>query len=320
MARRVALERRRIVTSSPSARSSLARTCPRWSTPSTRLPPAITTPRLVVAGPDGWGAEAFDAAVARARHRSRIIRLGWVDDQARADLLAGAIVFAYPSKYEGFGLPPLEAMAAGTPVVATTAGALPEVVGDAARLVPPGDADALAGALQACWTTAWCGTTARTAGRERARRYLVGRDRRGCCGPLPAPLLRLPRCAPWSPESAASSAATCSNISTPRATPSTGCDREDGSIDIERSRLHRFDPSGLPSRGRVPPGRLERRRRLVGRAAGDLPSERRGHPQPAAGVQGRRHRARAGRFAAPTSTASCPTTSCRSTKPHRCAP
>jgi glycosyltransferase involved in cell wall biosynthesis len=104
--------------------------------------------RLVVAGQDGWGAEAFTAAIERAHHRDRVVRTGWIDDRARADLLAGAHVFAYPSKYEGFGLPPLEAMAAGTPVVATRAGALPEVLGDGARLVTPGDAGDLAAAIQ----------------------------------------------------------------------------------------------------------------------------------------------------------------------------
>src|SRR5688500_13488300 len=90
---------------------------------------------------------SYYAAVARATHRTRIVRLGWIDDELRADLLAGAAVFAYPSRYEGFGLPTLEAMSAGTPVVTTRAGALPEVVGDGALLVPVGDKDALAGAL-----------------------------------------------------------------------------------------------------------------------------------------------------------------------------
>ena len=103
--------------------------------------------RLVIAGPDGWGVEALERAVAAARHADRVVRLGWVDDDARAGLLRGATVVAYPSVYEGFGLVPLEAMAAGVPVVSTRTGAIPEVVGDAAELVPPGDVDALAAAL-----------------------------------------------------------------------------------------------------------------------------------------------------------------------------
>jgi glycosyltransferase involved in cell wall biosynthesis len=103
--------------------------------------------RLVVAGPDGWGIEAFGEVVARARHGSRVVRLGWVNGAVRSGLLAGAAAFAYPSLYEGFGFPPLEAMQVGVPVVATTAGALPEVLGDAARLVTPRDVDGLAAAL-----------------------------------------------------------------------------------------------------------------------------------------------------------------------------
>jgi glycosyltransferase involved in cell wall biosynthesis len=103
--------------------------------------------RLVVAGADGWGAEALTQAVAAARHRDRVVRLGWVDDGDRAALLREATVFVYPSRYEGFGLPPIEAMAAGVPTVTTRAGSLPEVCGDGAELVPPQDADALAAAI-----------------------------------------------------------------------------------------------------------------------------------------------------------------------------
>lgn len=103
--------------------------------------------RLVVAGPDGWGVEAFAAALGRAAHAERVVRLGWVDAGRAAALLGGAAVLACPSVYEGFGFSPLEAMAAGVPVVATRAGALPEVLGDAACLVPPGDHEALAEAL-----------------------------------------------------------------------------------------------------------------------------------------------------------------------------
>jgi glycosyltransferase involved in cell wall biosynthesis len=105
--------------------------------------------RLVIAGGDGWGdaPERLADAIDRAANRASIIRLGRVTDDQRAALLRGATVFAYPSRYEGFGLPPLEAMAAGTPVVASDAGAIREVVGAAASLVPPGDPDRLAEAL-----------------------------------------------------------------------------------------------------------------------------------------------------------------------------
>ena len=103
--------------------------------------------RLVIAGPDGWGMETFTGAVARAVHRDRIVRLGYVDEPARAALLRGAAALVYPSVYEGFGLPPLEAMAAGTPVVATASGAVREVCGDAAELVAVGDTDALAAGI-----------------------------------------------------------------------------------------------------------------------------------------------------------------------------
>ena len=102
---------------------------------------------LVLAGPPGWGEEALEAAVMGAHHRDRIRRVGWVSERKKAELLGGAAVFAYPSLYEGFGIPPLEAMAAGVAVVTTGAGGLPEAVGDAAMIVPVGDQDALAVAI-----------------------------------------------------------------------------------------------------------------------------------------------------------------------------
>jgi alpha-1,3-rhamnosyl/mannosyltransferase len=126
---------------------------------------------LVIAGGDGWGAAALTDAIAAAKHGDRIVRVGYVDDEARAGLLQGARVFAFPSVYEGFGLPPLEAMRAGVPVVATAAGALPEVLGDAASIVPVGDADALAAALVTAVGDERVRTSLIDAGHERVKRY-----------------------------------------------------------------------------------------------------------------------------------------------------
>jgi glycosyltransferase involved in cell wall biosynthesis len=103
---------------------------------------------LVLAGPPGWGEEALASAIGRARAKARVVRTGWVEPDALAALLMEASVLAFPSLYEGFGFPPLEAMAAGIPVVATRAGSLPEVLGDGASMVDVGDSDGLAEALE----------------------------------------------------------------------------------------------------------------------------------------------------------------------------
>jgi glycosyltransferase involved in cell wall biosynthesis len=105
---------------------------------------------LVLAGPPGWGEAALAEAVAASPARKRIVRTGWLDDADLAALLSRAAVLAFPSLYEGFGFPPLQAMQAGVPVVATRAGSLPEVLGDGALLVDPRDVDGLAAALERC--------------------------------------------------------------------------------------------------------------------------------------------------------------------------
>ncbi|MGH9016317.1 MAG: glycosyltransferase family 4 protein, partial [Acidimicrobiales bacterium] len=102
---------------------------------------------LVLAGSAGWGTDALSEAVAASKWRRRIVATGYLDDAVLRTVLAGAAVLAYPSVYEGFGFPPLEAMRAGVPVVCSTAGSIPEVVGDGALLAPVGDTEALAGAL-----------------------------------------------------------------------------------------------------------------------------------------------------------------------------
>jgi glycosyltransferase involved in cell wall biosynthesis len=129
--------------------------------------------RLVLAGPDGPARHAVDAAIAELDDaaRSRVVITGGVSDAGRVALLAHAHVLAYPSLYEGFGFPVLEAMSIGVPVVAARAGSIPEVAGDAATLVGPTDVRALAEAL-----TTLVDDDARRAeqialGRDQARRY-----------------------------------------------------------------------------------------------------------------------------------------------------
>jgi len=101
--------------------------------------------RLVIAGGRGWLYEDIFAEAAKCGDRVRI--LGFVDDADLPALYRGAALFAFPSLYEGFGLPVLEAMACGVPVVCSNASSLPEVAGDAALLVDPFDVGGLADAL-----------------------------------------------------------------------------------------------------------------------------------------------------------------------------
>ena len=97
--------------------------------------------RLVIAGRDGPDRPAVDTAIAQLPNgaRGRVVLAGHVSDAGRRALLDAASVLAYPSIYEGFGFPLLEAMSAGVPVVAARAGSIPEVAGDGALLVPPTD-------------------------------------------------------------------------------------------------------------------------------------------------------------------------------------
>lgn len=102
---------------------------------------------LVLVGKVGWRSDAILAAVARARDHGQVVHLGFVDDADLAVVYAGAEVLLFPSLYEGFGLPLLEAMASGTPVVAADRPVLAEVAGGAALLVDVDDAQAFAEVL-----------------------------------------------------------------------------------------------------------------------------------------------------------------------------
>lgn len=105
-------------------------------------------PPLVVAGGAGLGAQAWIARMGCAPLAAHVTYRGYVPDAEREALVRGARAVVLPSWDEGFGLPALEGMAAGVPVIVSDRGALPEVVGDAGVVVPPDDADAWAGAME----------------------------------------------------------------------------------------------------------------------------------------------------------------------------
>lgn len=100
--------------------------------------------RLVLVGKEGWASEELREAVAQVPHGREPIFTGYVADADLPVLYAGADLFVYPSLYEGFGLPPLEAMACGTPVLTSNTSSLPEVVGAAGVMVDPLNEEALA--------------------------------------------------------------------------------------------------------------------------------------------------------------------------------
>ena len=102
---------------------------------------------LVLLGGRGWQAGRLDRALGAMRSPDSVRVLGYVEDADLPPLYSGAVALAFPSLYEGFGLPALEAMGCGTPVLASNSSSLPEVVGDAGLLVDPLDVDAIADGL-----------------------------------------------------------------------------------------------------------------------------------------------------------------------------
>lgn len=103
---------------------------------------------LVLAGGMGWLMEGLDAEIAKLSIQSTTIKTGYIPREDLPSLYSGAAVFVYPSLYEGFGLPPLEAMASGTPVITSNVSSLLEVVGDAGIQVPPEDVKCLSGEIE----------------------------------------------------------------------------------------------------------------------------------------------------------------------------
>lgn len=103
---------------------------------------------LVIAGEQGWKEKELARAIASSLHADRIHRIGFVQEADKQALYAAADLFVYPSFYEGFGFPPLEALLAGTPAVVSFNSSLPEVVGDWATLVDPYNTPEIAATLK----------------------------------------------------------------------------------------------------------------------------------------------------------------------------
>ncbi|MBM3135429.1 MAG: glycosyltransferase family 4 protein [Chloroflexi bacterium] len=139
----------------------------RWGAASPETP----WPPLVLAGGKGWGYEAIFATVERLGLGQAVLFPGFVPHGELPLWYSAADVFVYPSLYEGFGLPVLEALACGTPVITSNVSSLPEVAGEAGLLVDPTDADALAEALRRVWGDADLRQAMRTRGLAQAARF-----------------------------------------------------------------------------------------------------------------------------------------------------
>jgi glycosyltransferase involved in cell wall biosynthesis len=125
-------------------------------------------PQLVIAGRPGW---AYGDALDRIRSEPGVRYLGHVDEATLAALYENASMLAFPSLYEGFGLPLLEAMARGVPAVAGAVGAMPELAGDAAVLVDPENVDAIASGLETVLGDSALRERLGAAGRQRAAAF-----------------------------------------------------------------------------------------------------------------------------------------------------
>ena len=129
--------------------------------------------QLVLAGSPGWGTAELDAAITACPSRDKILRTGYLPNDSVPSLLRRAAVVAYPSLDEGFGLPALEALACGAPLVASAVTAIGEVVGEAAVLVSPGDKAALVAGLNQALAPAES-ERLRIAGPKRAAEFTWG--------------------------------------------------------------------------------------------------------------------------------------------------
>jgi alpha-1,3-rhamnosyl/mannosyltransferase len=136
------------------------------------LPAALKTRHpLVIVGARGWLSSELERTIAPLEASGTARRLGYVGEDELPLLYAGAHAFAFPSLYEGFGLPVLEAMASGVPVLTSNVSSLPEIAGDAALTVDPLDDDALRNGLERLLEDSAWRTAATARGIARAREY-----------------------------------------------------------------------------------------------------------------------------------------------------
>jgi glycosyltransferase involved in cell wall biosynthesis len=133
-----------------------------------RLGPGCEDVRLVIAGHQGRELERLTAEIARLGLAQRVVLTGWIEDADLEGLYAAADVCVYPSLYEGFGMPVLEAMVRGVPLACSNATSLPEVAGDAAVLFDPTDPEAIATAVRTLLDDPDQAARLRTLGREQA--------------------------------------------------------------------------------------------------------------------------------------------------------
>jgi len=140
-----------------------------------RRRPGLAAHELVVAGAAGWLNGDVAALVRRLGIETDVRFLGYVPAEDQPALYSGADVFAYPSLYEGFGIPVAEAMACGAPVLTSNVSSLPEVAGGAALLVDPRETDAIADALVAVLSDDGLRASLRARGLERARAFSLER-------------------------------------------------------------------------------------------------------------------------------------------------
>lgn len=127
--------------------------------------------RLVIAGREGWMFDPIYARVKAEGIESDVLFLGYIADADLPAVYSLAGLMAYPSLYEGFGIPPLEAMACGVPVVCSNTSSLPETVGDAALMVDPHDTEALAEAMERVLMDAGLRARMIAAGRPQAAKF-----------------------------------------------------------------------------------------------------------------------------------------------------